>query len=98
MSEMITYKIPPSVCPVCGTQMEGATSLEDEDRSGPTPGALGICWYCATILKYGENLELMKVSDSDRKQYLRESPALRVALQVCQERIRIRGRLNAAAN
>src|SRR6516162_2557906 len=84
---MITHKVPPSTCPVCGTQMDAATAVEDPDGSGPEPGSLGVCWYCATILEYDANLELTKVTDGKRKEDLRKLPGLRLAYELCRERI-----------
>jgi hypothetical protein len=84
---VITYDVPASKCPVCEVERGAATSVHDKDGKGPTPGALTVCAYCAAVLQYDANLQLRKVSDGRREQYLRQSPELRLAVACCEELI-----------
>jgi hypothetical protein len=52
--------VPPSPCPGCGTEMDGATG-----PGSPQPGDLAICVRCLHISAYGWDLALNSVTDTD---------------------------------
>lgn len=46
---------PPTTCPICGELLFGMTGVREMDQR-PRPGALAICWSCATVLQLGDGL------------------------------------------
>lgn len=53
---MEIVKLEKDKCPICGKELDSATSAHGNDR--PSPGDISICIYCATILRFDENLKL----------------------------------------
>ena len=46
-------------CPNCGKNLNAATGVTDNESS-PRKDDLTVCYYCAEILLYGEDLQLIK--------------------------------------
>ena len=67
-------RIQGSNCPSCGKFLDGASSVSDPGRSGPSPGDLSICIACGTIVKFGENLKLEIVSENELEQIKQNFP------------------------
>lgn len=61
---MQNFKMPPFMCPNCGTKLDGATDI---GMSGGRPGKgdFSICLSCATILRFEEGSSLRLAEDSD---------------------------------
>lgn len=55
-------KIPPSPCPYCDASFDRAGS---PDGGIPEPGDYSVCIRCASLLKFGENMELLPVSQEE---------------------------------
>lgn len=53
-----TYRLPSSSCPKCGEQLDAATVAESP-TAGPAPGDITVCAYCAGVLQFGPQLELV---------------------------------------
>jgi len=62
---MNSYQTPPMECPECLKMMEAATSVGGVDD--PAPGDLSLCIYCGAPLKFGDKLELLRLTDDDMK-------------------------------
>lgn len=54
----------PSPCPVCGKNLDAATSIEKEEAV-PGPGDLSICLYCATVSRFDDNLKLEQITNEE---------------------------------
>lgn len=54
--------VPDSHCGHCGKRMDLASNHK---AAKPKPGDLGVCWNCAGINRYGEGLQLEKVTDEE---------------------------------
>jgi len=66
---MKTSRMPTSICPICKSSLEAATSLKNEI---PDPGDISVCLYCGNILKFNDDLELVSLSN-DEMQALKNS-------------------------
>lgn len=64
MKELETFKIPLSICPVCGHKMDCAS---EPARGGhpPKAGDLGLCLKCGEILVYGDDQKLRQAGVDD---------------------------------
>lgn len=78
------HEMPPSPCPMCGAQMEGATGI-GESGAGPFPGAWTICLYCGSILRFDDRLAV-RLATADEVRALDEpsKKLLRIAKQCSQ--------------
>jgi len=58
-----------SHCPECGGFLDGATGVFEGDqpdaKSQPKEGDVSICFYCSSLLKYGENLQLRNPTEEE---------------------------------
>jgi len=54
-----TNGLPESICPICSTKFDAATSLQ---QYKPAPGDVSICIQCGNILQFGSDLELYQAS------------------------------------
>lgn len=61
-----THKCLQGPCPQCGASLNRATNMENQ--RAPTADDLMICIYCATILVYQADLQLRRLSESERAQ------------------------------
>jgi hypothetical protein len=59
-----TVMVDETPCPVCKTEHNAATAIDGKHVS-PKPGDISICYECATILEYGDNLQL-QIYDIER--------------------------------
>lgn len=69
MKQPESFIIKKSPCPTCGEYLDGATSLEN--RPPPKPKDLSVCFYCAELLEFDEDLTLVSLSE-DKLSYLKE--------------------------
>ena len=53
--------LPANRCPACKGLLDAATSLDDSDR--PQPGDISVCFNCAAILEFDENMKLILASE-----------------------------------
>lgn len=53
----MSVSVRPSNCPTCGTRLEAATFVGDDNRA-PEPGDVTICIGCTAILRFTEDLSL----------------------------------------
>lgn len=53
---METTHLDPTPCPSCGKKLDAATAVSEAAR--PKDGDLTVCFYCGSILVFGENLSL----------------------------------------
>ncbi len=51
-------------CPECSAVLDAATHMYDR-RSQPRPGDVSLCLYCGTALRYGPNLRLQRLTDTE---------------------------------
>lgn len=59
-----TFDTPGLVCPVCHTELDAATNVEDDQA--PKPGDVTICVYCATVMEFTEGgLRIMSQEELD---------------------------------
>lgn len=49
-------------CPTCKTLLDSWTAMDD--KSQPTPGDISVCFECAEVLEFTENL-MLKIADAD---------------------------------
>lgn len=52
----------PSTCPVCGNKLDAATHVKEKEIV-PAPGDISICFYCATVSMFDENLKLEQMTN-----------------------------------
>lgn len=74
---MNSTRVPESHCPTCAKLLDSATSVSD--ASTPEPGDLSICFYCATLLTFDDNLVLQALGEDafatlgeDLQRYLKQ--------------------------
>ena len=60
MSIRINKKRP---CPVCQRLFRGYT--HDGKKMRPSPGDLCVCYYCVTMLKFDDQLQLQKLTTAE---------------------------------
>jgi hypothetical protein len=56
-----------SNCPCCGKKLDGATSLDNQPVL-PSKGDLSICFYCATVSIFDENLNIKQLTKEEFSQ------------------------------
>ena len=61
----VTYKLSrASLCPTCGTYLDGASALENlDDPIMPKVGDISVCLYCGTVFEFGKDNQLSKLSE-----------------------------------
>lgn len=52
----------PSACPVCEKKIDAVTR-PDENGAVPSPGDISICFYCATVSRFDDNLKLEQLTN-----------------------------------
>jgi hypothetical protein len=53
-------RLPPSLCPDCGYQLDCATGVDNDDR--PSPGDLTLCLKCTQFLQYNDDMVLVPLA------------------------------------
>lgn len=46
----------PSICPLCGYTLDAATNADSGDKIAPKPGDVTVCFGCAGILEFTEDM------------------------------------------
>jgi hypothetical protein len=78
-------KLPESQCPYCKAKHHGALSPEG---ATPSPGDFSICRQCASILTFGDNLELLPVPGDALRKLRTDAPELMQTLERMQQAVR----------
>ena len=60
------YQIEPSGCPVCFRKLDGTTCLTADAK--PKSGDVSVCFYCASLLEYDENLNVIKMTEKTMRE------------------------------
>lgn len=47
-------------CPMCGAHLDAHTDALNPLDPDPVPGDVSVCFYCAGILKFGDDLRLRR--------------------------------------
>lgn len=65
---MESYRVKPSACPECGKRNDSARYVQGggRKRRGPEPGDVTICFGCAGILEFDEDLNLVTAEAETR--------------------------------
>jgi hypothetical protein len=78
-----TGPLPVRPCPKCGRHVSAATGVaigsaaaEVPPAPRPEPGCYTICAYCATLLKFGQGLELLRVPPDEAAEAIRRQPLI----------------------
>lgn len=50
-------------CPSCGKECDSATGSNND--SVPNPGDITVCFYCASLLKFGSDMALEELPDEE---------------------------------
>lgn len=87
---MISHHVPPSPCPQCSQVQNGATDAGPEGAY-PNPGDFTVCINCGAALKFGEQLQLVGITEEEierlipdeRAQLLRVIGAVAIARKDC---------------
>lgn len=69
---MDEYRLPETFCPVCGHQLEAATNLTS--HSAPQIGAVTVCHYCSSVLRFCAEDQLQKISDDELVELALQNP------------------------
>jgi hypothetical protein len=56
----IMTDLPPNNCPGCDRNLNATTG-----DGGPSPGDYSICLYCATVLRFNEDMTVRAVPDKE---------------------------------
>jgi hypothetical protein len=64
-----------SECPACGHPLNAATGIDDPSAR-PSPGDVSICWECAAVLAFTEDLSVRLMSNAEVAELSRDDPAL----------------------
>lgn len=63
---MSTTDLPkPEPCPACGAMVECATGVDGDDLARPKPGSWNICFHCAAITRFREDLTQRLVDEDE---------------------------------
>ena len=61
---MKTTRHDPLLCPKCKTDLDCSTCVTS-DSDSPSPGDLAMCFYCKSVLCFGQGLDLSIASEED---------------------------------
>jgi hypothetical protein len=61
------------ICPECKSEVNGATGVDHDDA--PKPNDISICFECAAINKFDEELNLKPLSSLELNQIKEDDPA-----------------------
>lgn len=75
--------VPESSCRNCLASLNDATGL---DHRSPTPGSISVCWFCATVAIYADDLTLRRPNDEELEQLLRNRAVVAAILVVLEAR------------
>ena len=84
---MKTIKTRGQVCPVCGSLLDAASSIDHDKK--PKPGDVSICIYCAYPLIFEENYRIREPTDEERKVIMAD-PFIQRAIKLCRDQIKER--------
>ena len=59
------FRVPEEHCPNCLSKLDAVTCCND-DKRGPAPGDVTICFYCATVLCFADGL---RVEECNQEQF-----------------------------
>ena len=51
----MTVRLPPCLCPVCESKLDAATATDGDDVL-PKSGDITVCFYCAAVLVFTDDL------------------------------------------
>lgn len=77
--------VPKSKCPYCDKEHDGASSPEG---ATPNPGDYCICIWCASMLKFGDNMELLPVSKYEMNTLNNEHSEFMAKMRLMQRAVR----------
>ena len=83
-------RIPESRCPYCGTKLDGAFGVGNDDTT-PDPGCVSLCCMCANWAVFDENLKMVKPDALLLAEIAKDKicqRAHRAATQVSRDRVR----------
>lgn len=60
----LDVRIPASACPFCRTKISKASRVAG-DAKCPDVGAVGCCQNCSGLIKFGEGMTLLRVTQED---------------------------------
>lgn len=61
----MSFSLKAAMCPSCGDIVDKATSLADDDTSGPGVGDLSICWNCGALNAFEDANQLRPALPSE---------------------------------
>ncbi len=65
LTKVFTHKILESVCPTCGKILNGVTNVRPNEEARPVPGDFTLCIECRSLLRFGDDLQLVGVTSKD---------------------------------
>lgn len=77
--------VSPAPCPYCGSKLDAATDPYGDAR--PKPGDASVCWYCAGVLVFGDDLAVRLPTDEERATFLLDPRYVAVAGGVMLRRV-----------
>jgi len=96
MADFKDYRMKEAKCPRCGRVMDGATNCTGD--GAPSAGDFTVCFYCATILRFGFALQLEMPARADFEELMRQPPETLFTLGKIQHLVRARARERAGRN
>jgi hypothetical protein len=65
-----TTRVASDACPACGTINDAATPIGS--RGGPSPGDVGVCLGCASVVVYDKNLKLRRPTGKEMREFAKD--------------------------
>lgn len=72
-----------SVCRVCGERLDAATAAISEHAT-PVPGDVSVCFYCATVSIYADDMTLRAPTPEERRELDASDEVTRVVRSILQ--------------
>lgn len=74
------HLIKKSLCPYCDSELDGATGVDEEGNANrlPKPGDISICYKCANISMFDDELNLRRLTIEEEKEVLRNKIVVEV--------------------
>lgn len=69
-----TIRLSPQVCPHCGHAIDATTGWGHE--TGPAPGDISVCMYCAELVAFDENLNFRVLAYDELVAIMTEHPEI----------------------
>lgn len=66
------FKTSEAKCRICGKPLTGHTPREGEHK--PKPGDISVCGYCGVLSKYGEDFQLLEVTEAELEEIKKNHP------------------------